>query len=148
MLCASPRDRVGLRAACIGLVLLWGVPALPAQVAATAGAPPIGSWGGDGIRLDVTQSGAKVEYDCAVGTIDEAIRPDAEGHFEARGTHVFERGGPRHPGESPPTPHKAVYRGRTDGKSMQLAVRVADGGREVGRFSLSLGRPARLNKCS
>ena len=56
---------------------------------------------GDHIRLNVTQAGAKVEYDCAFGTIDEPLLLEKDGTFEAHGIHVYERGGPIRLGEPP-----------------------------------------------
>ena len=59
--------------------------------------------GGEHIRMIVTEAGAKIEYDCALGTIDEALLLDEDNNFEAQGTHVYERGGPIRLGEPPPT---------------------------------------------
>jgi len=55
---------------------------------------PPGSWGGDHIGLEVSDTGARVEYDCAHGTIDGVLTLDAQGRFDARGAYVRERGGP------------------------------------------------------
>ena len=55
---------------------------------------PIGSWGGDHIRLEVTETGATVEYDCAYGSIEGPLFLDKADNFEARGIYIFERGGP------------------------------------------------------
>ena len=47
-----------------------------------------GTWGGDHIRLEVSGTGATLEYDCAVGTIEGSILP-RDGRFSASGTHTF-----------------------------------------------------------
>ncbi len=106
-----------------------------------------GAWGGEHIRLLVNESGATIEYDCAAGTIDEPLRPDDDGNFEARGTHVFEQGGPRTIGEPRPRPRSAHYTGWTDGAKMTLTVTLPRTSREVGTFSLGLGQRAQLEKC-
>lgn len=106
-----------------------------------------GTWGGEHIRMVVSEAGAAVEYDCAVGAIDEPLKPDREGIFEARGTYVFERGGPRYQGEPPPKKHPASYRGWTDGSEMRLTVTLLDEKKDMGTFSLGRGRRAVLEKC-
>src|SRR5437764_14800124 len=66
--------------------------------------PAVGVWGGAGVRIDVSESGAAVEYDCASGTIDQPIVADAHGRFSVRGTHVREHGGPVRVDETPDRP--------------------------------------------
>src|SRR6267143_6824338 len=53
-----------------------------------------GVWGGVHIRVEVTDSGADIEYDCAHSTIDEAIVPDSEGNFDVKGKYLPHHGGP------------------------------------------------------
>src|ERR1700750_589795 len=47
-----------------------------------------GMWGGTGISMTVTESGAQIDYDCAKGTIEGTIKPDHFGDFEVKGTHT------------------------------------------------------------
>jgi len=108
---------------------------------------PTGSWGGEHIRLHVTEKGATIEYDCAVGTIDEPLLMDQNGNFKAQGIHVFERGGPIRAGEPPSKKHPAEYHGWTDGNQMHLRVTLPDMGETLGTFSLGLRRPSQLEKC-
>lgn len=109
---------------------------------------PIGSWGGEHIQLDVTAEGAKVEFDCAAGTIDEPLLFDPNGNFEVHGTHAIARGGPGQPGMPSLMPERpALYRGWTDGNRMHLTVILVESGREVGTFSLVLGQRAYLERC-
>lgn len=127
--------------------LIYGLMAMPAHTNSLP--PPVltGSWGGQHIRLDITQAGATVEYDCAMGSIHEPLVPDENGKFEARGTYVFEPGGPYHLGEPPLKEHPALYRGWTNGSEMRLTVILLDTGAEAGTFSLGLGREPMLEKC-
>jgi hypothetical protein len=127
--------------------LLHGFVTMAAHANALLKAVPTGSWGGEHIRLVVTDAGAMVEYDCAFGTIDEPLRLDKNGNFEAFGTHVIERGGPLQIGEPPPKRHPAMYRGWTDGRHMRLTVALLETGEDVGTFALGLGRPPQLEKC-
>ena len=53
-----------------------------------------GRWGGVGLSLDVTSTGARIELDCAHGTIDAPLSLDADGAFDAPGRLVRERPGP------------------------------------------------------
>src|SRR5258705_10892221 len=53
-----------------------------------------GTWGGEHMRLEVSSKGARIEYDCAPGTIDQPMTLDRSGYFDVRGVHVTERGGP------------------------------------------------------
>ena len=105
-----------------------------------------GAWGGEHIGLEVTDGGGRVEYDCAHGTIDQKIVTDAAGRFEARGTHVRERGGPARRGE-PEDKHPAVYRGQIKGHTMTLSVTESDTGESAGTFTLTLGREPHIVKC-
>ena len=109
--------------------------------------PPAGDWGGAHIRMVVSEAGARIEFDCAIGTIIEPLQSDGAGHFEAHGTYTPEHGGPRKLGEAPPESHPASYRGSIDGEDMRLTVVRLDTGEEVGSFQLGLARPALLQKC-
>jgi hypothetical protein len=63
--------------------------------------------------MTVNVAGATLEYDCASGTVDEPLSPDAHGRFEARGTFVPGKGGPVVEGEEP-VRYPALHRGTTD----------------------------------
>ena len=107
---------------------------------------PTGTWGGEHIGLEVTEEGARVEYDCAHGTIDGKIVADARGDFELRGTHVREHGGPVRKGEAEDS-HPAVYKGHVEGDTMTLNVTESDTGQSVGTFTLTRGRQPLIMKC-
>src|SRR5215813_7163385 len=53
-----------------------------------------GVWGGEHVRLDVDSNSAKIEFDCAHGTIEGPLTMDANGEFSWKGTFARERGGP------------------------------------------------------
>lgn len=104
-----------------------------------------GTWGGRGVRLQVSASGADIEYDCAHGTIGK-MTLDAAGRFDAQGTHAAERGGPvRADEEAKGQP--ARYTGRIEGKTMTLRVVLTGTNQTVGTFTLTHGDEGRLVKC-
>ena len=105
-----------------------------------------GVWGGEHIRFEVTGRGARIEYDCAHGTVEGRIVVDGRGRFGVEGTHYEERGGPVRAGEG-----SAGYRvrlsGRVGGSLMRLTVTRADNRELIGTFSLARGREPELVKC-
>jgi hypothetical protein len=120
-----------------------------------------GTWGGAHIRLDVGERGATLEYDCAHGTIDEKILPDAEGGFDVRGTHEAETGGAisgisvaneetndtTNTNVTAANAHPARYVGLVKGDVMTLSVTHADTKQSFGNFTLKRRESARLFKC-
>ena len=110
-------------------------------------AVPAGVWGGKGIRLTVTATGATISYDCDAGVIDGPLLIEPSGKFLAKGTHTFGRGGPRPPGTVARRTHTARYQGVVDGNTMRLAVELPDLQRHLGDFTLELGRRATLERC-
>lgn len=104
-----------------------------------------GQWGGQHISMQVTDAGAKIEYDCAHGRIEEKIAPNADGKFEAKGVHVRERGGPTRQGEDHEQP--AIYRGSIKDDTMTLTVELARNNESAGTFTLTQGSSGRIRKC-
>ena len=105
-----------------------------------------GIWGGEHVRLLVTDGGGSLEYDCAHGKIDQALVWDAAGRLDLRGTHTREHGGPIREDESADT-HPARYSGTTDGQTMILTVTLSDSGERVGTFKLTRGETGRILRC-
>ncbi|MFD0738824.1 hypothetical protein ACFQZQ_05975 [Lysobacter koreensis] len=120
--------------------------ALPRPAAAdrALGSALEGRWGGAHVDLQLSQSGGRIEYDCAEGTLDAAVVPAADGSFRVPGRHVHGHGGPARIGERLPS-RPALYEGRVDGDRMQLRIRVdAD---TLGPYSVQRGAAAQLFKC-
>ena len=107
---------------------------------------PAGLWGGEHIRLEVSEGGATVEYDCAHGTVDAKIVVDRRGHFRASGRHFEEHGGPVRRDE-PLKSYTVRYAGQVKGGVMKLTVTRADTGARVGTFTLTHGREPVIVKC-
>jgi hypothetical protein len=156
-----PREEVGLvsrakrRVAAVTVPLLCGAVWLACAWAGVSEADAAqgesvttGSWGGEQIRMEVTDAGATIEYACARGTIDHQLVTGAGGRFTAKGTYVRERGGPEGEGEREREEGaRALYTGRTDGKTMTFTVRLTGTNEEFGPFKLAHGKKTRVTKC-
>lgn len=128
-------------------VLLTGCVAPPPMPDPTI--PLYGTWGGVGIELDLSTTGGSLRYDCASGTITEALKPNANGRFNARGTYTSKTGiVPLLPdsAEHPPVPETVTYSGQLWGNSLSLNIRNAQG-KNYGDFYLEYGKPADLRFC-
>ncbi len=105
---------------------------------------PNGEWGGEHVRLTVADTGGKIEFDCAHGSLDGPLTLDSGGRFDVKGSLVGE-GGPVMKDEAA-NARPARYRGQTDGQSMSLEVTL-EGGESAGTFSLARNGRAKLVKC-
>jgi hypothetical protein len=128
-------------AALLATLLLAACQAAPN---APAGAALTGSWGGQHIGLELSATSGRLDYDCAAGTIDEPVRPDASGRFTARGTHTPSMGGPERV-DVPRPQLAATYTGRLNGDRLTLSVRTPDA--ELGPFTLARGAEPVLLRC-
>lgn len=121
----------------LGLVGCAG-PEIPAVVT--------GEWGGVHLGLVVTAAGADLEYDCAEGRINGAVRPDASGRFSAVGVHIPGHGGPIRFGEILET-RPARYDGTVRGDKMTITVTLTDTNEVLGTFTLIQGASPHVIKC-
>src|SRR4051812_4648270 len=53
-----------------------------------------GVWGGEHIRFEATESGARIDLDCAHAAVEGKIYVDSAGRFGVAGTYYREHGGP------------------------------------------------------
>lgn len=104
-----------------------------------------GDWGGQHVGMSIEGGIARLEYDCASGTIDSWIVPGPEGRFRANGTHMPGQGGPVRVGQIFTT-HRAEYIGTVQGDVMELTVRLEDGD-VLGPFSLTQSQPPQITRC-
>lgn len=109
--------------------------------------PPFlsGQWGGPHVGALFEGGLARLDYDCATGTIDEAVAPGPDGAFRAKGTHVPGQGGPIRVGQIFVS-HKATYRGRVDKDVMELTATLDDG-TVIGPFTLKKGAEPQIVRC-
>jgi hypothetical protein len=103
-------------------------------------------FGGEGIQLTVREVGADLEWDCAVGRIEEPFRLSDEGFFDLDGTRTSGIGGPIRE-DDPPRPEEARYRGRVSGSSMTLSVELPARGLTLGPYGLRYGEEGVLRRC-
>ncbi len=93
-----------------------------------------GHWGGNGVCVEVSNTGIGATDGCAFGAFPTPA-VGADGHFEADGT--LTSGGPAPPPGPPPPAH---FSGVVQGTSMTLTVRT--GTRTVGPWTVQFGNPA------
>lgn len=105
-----------------------------------------GTWGGEHIRLVLTDGGADIEYDCAHGKISEPVVPDGAGRFDLRGTHLRQSPGPIRIGREP-VGQPARYTGSIEDQTMTLTVTLDGRAEPLGTFKLTRGSEGRLWKC-
>ena len=105
-----------------------------------------GLWGGQGISMEVTDSGATLDFDCASGTITEPITLDSAGKFSAKGRFARHRPGPtREDDDTEGQP--ATYSGVVDGENLTLTITLAKNSEKVGDFTLAHGKMGRIRRC-
>jgi len=105
-----------------------------------------GTWGANGIAMEVTASGARIEYDCAHGTITGPLVLDADGRFAVKGRHFPEHGGPIRDGEDSDG-QPVLYTGQVTGDTMTLAVTPEASNTAISSHTLARGKTGRLHKC-
>jgi len=122
----------------------------PAQSspASPAKAVPNGVWGGEHIRIEVTDTGADIEFDCARGIISQRLELDAHGRFKIQGTYRAETPAPAAvDGNSTSSGVTATYSGLLNGSNLRLAVSIE--GQDTPRtFDLVQGDQGHLAKCA
>ena len=94
--------------------------------------------------MDVTTTGAVLEFDCAHGEITESL-PGKDAKFSLKGTFTPERGGPTR--RDGPPPVDATYSGEITADTMTLRIVLAGSEREVAQFVLMKGSQGNVRKC-
>jgi hypothetical protein len=105
-----------------------------------------GDWGGPNVRMNVYENGAKLQFSCAHGSIDEPIVFDSAGHFSVKGTFTAEAMGPLRV-DNPPKSGPALYSGTVSDTKLSLTIAFIETKEKLGEFSLELGKPGRVFKC-
>ncbi len=96
--------------------------------------------------MEVTPAEARLEWDCAHGSIEKPLALDEQGNFAVQGVYVRERPGPLRGGGQPPA-LRASYSGSVAKETMSLRVTLIESDESIGTFSLTHGEPGRLRKC-
>lgn len=104
-----------------------------------------GLWGGMHVRLEGSEHGATLEFDCGTGTIREPILLDSAGHFDVAGSYNREGPGPVRQGVQ--TDSSARFSGTVTADTMTLAVRLEGSSEPLLNLSLTRGRQGKIVKC-
>lgn len=105
----------------------------------------ISTWGGSHIGIEITATGGTVQYDCAMGRIDEPIRV-RDGHFDVTGVHWPGQGGPIGV-DTTRVGRPARYLGTVRGDRMTLTVILTDTGETLGLYQLRKGGSPNILAC-
>jgi hypothetical protein len=127
------------RRVALGIVLIVAGACADSRVLDTV---PSGTWGGDDGGLIVDAEGAHAHIGCTLGDVVGAIALDGEGRFDVEArwnvdAFPIDRG----------IVHSARLSGRTDGRTLTLAVRLTDTGQSLGPVFLTFGKPPRMQTC-
>ncbi|CAN5752414.1 hypothetical protein BH18ACI4_BH18ACI4_25650 [soil metagenome] len=104
------------------------------------------TWGGEHVRIEFNDGDARVEFDCAHGTLTDPLKTDSEGRFTLNGTYVREGPGPIRL-NVPRVSQPARYSGRIKGDEMSLSVTLNNSSQEIGTFTLTRGSEGLIRKC-
>ena len=105
-----------------------------------------GLWGGPGISMEVTHSGATLDFDCASGVITEPIVLDHAGKFSAKGLYTRHHPGPTREDENKDG-QPATYSGVVDGENLSLTITLVKNLEKAGNFTLAHGKTGRIRRC-
>ena len=105
-----------------------------------------GVWGGEHVHLDVNSNSAKIEFDCAHGTIEGPFTVETNGEFSWKGTFARERGGPVTSNDEN-SGQPAVYSGSINQQTMMLTLRLANEKDPLDTFVLTRGKDGHIRKC-
>ncbi len=103
-------------------------------------------WGGEHVRIEFNDGEARVEFDCAHGSITDPLKTDSEGRFSLNGTYVREGPGPIRR-NVPRVSQPARYSGTIKGEEMSLTLTLTNTSQEIGTFTLTRGSEGLIRKC-
>jgi hypothetical protein len=101
--------------------------------------------GAANVEMELTRTGANLDFDCAVGTIDQSLAVNADGKFRAAGTYTRESPGPTRANSNRAA--ATTYIGTIKGESMHLEIVLANSKETVETFELVRGRTGHVMKC-
>jgi hypothetical protein len=122
-----------------------GAKACPGDVTKTPLAN--GKWGGVNIELDVTDSGAQLQFNCAHGNIQGRIMTTPDGRFEATGE-VIGYIGVEPPPNWRPIRIPAIYNGTITQNSLSIRITEQLTGKEIATFNLTKDADATFTACN
>ena len=105
-----------------------------------------GVWGGQHVHAQITEDGAALEFDCAHGSVPQAIILDGKGQFDVAGKFAAERPGPTRR-EDENNDRAVRYAGTVKEQEMTLTITDTANKEVIGTFTLRHGSEGRLFKC-
>jgi hypothetical protein len=112
--------------------------------AAEAAPDLAGTWSGGRHVLTVSETGARLETDCAMGEFARP-KPDAEGRFRVTGSYHREDGGPQPAPDKPATGTPATLEGQLRDGGLDLVLTVT--GSPPAKLGLKRGMHIKLIRC-
>ena len=103
-----------------------------------------GVWGGEHIRFEVNEGGARIDLDCAHASVEGKVYVDGSGRFSAAAVYRRERGGPARE-EEEARGQRVTLTGRVGGSLMSLTI--TRGRTRLGTYTLTRDREAHVVKC-
>jgi len=94
--------------------------------------------------MEVTESGAELEFGCGAATITGPITLDQNGNFRVSGTYTQGNFGPTREGAA--SGREASFTGSVDGDTLKLEMVMSSDDR-VQKFTVTHGRESKLIKC-
>ena len=105
-----------------------------------------GTWGGDGIMVNVDKAVTTIEFSCADARIDGELKTDRSGKFSVIGVYIAQTPGPMRV-DRPPAEQRARFEGRITGKRLNLKITLVEGKTDLGEFNVEHGKMARVFRC-
>lgn len=121
-----------MMAALIGAAGATAAPSTPLQ----------GQWGGDRTILQLTETGGRIDQDCASGELAGPVRPDSRGNFSVNGRFTDHQPGPQAEGA---TGAPARFDGHVAGNNLHLSIHIGDA--PPRRLTLVAGQGVKLLRC-
>ena len=108
--------------------------------------PLTGDWGGNQIRLSLTDQGGKLELGCAAASIDTPLKPDSAGNFSAAGHYEAFATGPT-AADRPPKLVPVTFTGQITENTMHLSL--SNNNKSIAEnYVLQRGRRVKLIRCN
>ena len=105
-----------------------------------------GIWGGKHIRLEITDSGANLEFDCAHAVVIRPIIPDKNGYFSIFADYTPESFGPVLR-DSPVQSYRVKISAQIRNRKMTLTIKRQSTNKLLGTFMLAQNQEPFLVKC-
>lgn len=128
---------------CFGTLAVASDPAAQPAVQSANEASTV--WGGEHVEMEVTKTGATLEFDCATGEITEPLAVDSQGKFRVNGTFTREVPGPTRREGNPVV--AATYSGSIEGETMHLTIVAGPNKEGMGDYVLVRGKAGRVMRC-